>query len=93
MSVSLANTVDLAQAKEMVNATVETFGKVDIIVNNAGITRDKMFHNMDDDMFEFVLDVNLKTAFHTTLAAMPYLRDVAKAEIAGERQGQSTTAR
>ena len=34
------------------------------------------------DLLDFVLDVNLKTGFHTTLAAMPYLREVAKAEIA-----------
>ncbi|HVF18898.1 MAG TPA: SDR family NAD(P)-dependent oxidoreductase [Mycobacteriales bacterium] len=80
-SVSLANTVDLAAAKEMVEATVKTFGKLDIVVNNAGITRDKTFHNMDDEMFDLVMDVNLKTAFHTTLAAMPYLREVAKAEL------------
>jgi 3-oxoacyl-[acyl-carrier protein] reductase len=81
VSVSVTNTVDLAAAKEMVQATVETFGKLDIVVNNAGITRDKMFHSMDDAMFDLVIDVNLKTAFHTTLAAMPYLREVAKDEI------------
>ncbi|MFN2625259.1 MAG: SDR family NAD(P)-dependent oxidoreductase [Mycobacteriales bacterium] len=81
VSVSLANTVELAAAKEMVEATVNTFGKLDIVVNNAGITRDKTFHNMDDQLFDLVLDVNLRTAFHTTLAAMPYLREVAKAEL------------
>lgn len=81
VSVSVTNTVDLAAAKDMVAATVETFGKLDIVVNNAGITRDKMFHSMDDAMFDLVIDVNLKTAFHTILAAMPYLREVAKDEI------------
>jgi 3-oxoacyl-[acyl-carrier protein] reductase len=62
------------------SATAEQFGKVDIVINNAGITRDKTFHNMDDDIWNFVLDINLKTAFHTSLAAAPYLRDAAKAE-------------
>jgi 3-oxoacyl-[acyl-carrier protein] reductase len=80
--VSLANTVEPAAARELVAAAVERFGKLDIVVNNAGITRDKMFHTMSEETFDFVLDVNLKTAFHTTQAAMPYLRDVAKAEIA-----------
>ncbi|MGZ4617222.1 MAG: SDR family NAD(P)-dependent oxidoreductase [Frankiaceae bacterium] len=80
-AVSLANTVDLAASKEMVEATVGEFGKLDIIVNNAGITRDRMFHNMDDEIFDLVIDVNLKTAFHVVLAAMPYMREVAKAEI------------
>jgi 3-oxoacyl-[acyl-carrier protein] reductase len=78
---SLANTVDFAAAKEMVEATVKEHGKLDIVVNNAGITRDKTFHNLDDELFDFVLDVNLKTAFHTTLAAMPYMREVAKKEL------------
>ena len=81
-AVRVADTVQLAAARELVADTVAEFGKLDIVVNNAGITRDKTFHNMTDEMFDFVLDVNLKTGFHTTLAAMPYLRDVAKAEIA-----------
>jgi 3-oxoacyl-[acyl-carrier protein] reductase len=80
-SVSLANTVHLTAARDMVRQTVEALGKLDIVVNNAGITRDKMFHNLDDETFDLVLDVNLRTAFHTTLAAMPYLREVAKAEL------------
>ena len=80
VSVSTSNTVELAEAKEMVSATVETFGQLDIVVNNAGITRDKTFHNMEDSLWDTVIDVNLKTAYHTNLAAMPYLREVAKAE-------------
>jgi len=83
-SVSLANTVDLGAARELVEAAVGEHGKLDIVINNAGITRDKMFHNMDDELFDTVLDVNLKTAFHTTRAAMPYLREVAKAELAAD---------
>ncbi len=50
-------------------------------MNNAGTSRDKMFHRMDDELLGFVLNVNLKTAFHTTLAAMPYMREVAKLEL------------
>lgn len=81
-AVHCGNTVELAGAQELVAATVAEFGKLDIVVNNAGITRDKMFHNLDDDTFDFVLDVNLRTGYHTTRAAMPYMRGVAKAEIA-----------
>jgi 3-oxoacyl-[acyl-carrier protein] reductase len=79
--VSLTNTVDLAAAKEMVALTVSTYGKLDIVINNAGITRDKTFHNMTDELFDVVLDANLRTMFHTNLAAMPALRDSAKQEI------------
>jgi 3-oxoacyl-[acyl-carrier protein] reductase len=84
--VSTHNTVDLGAAREMMSDAAQEFGKVDILVNNAGITRDKTFHNLDDDLWDFVIDVNLKTAFHCALAAMPYMRDAAKREM-GE-QGQ-----
>ena len=84
--VSTDNTVDLDQARQMMSKAAEAFGSVDILVNNAGITRDKTFHNLDDDIWDFVLDVNLKTAYHSTLAAMPYMRDAAKKEMA--EQGQ-----
>ncbi|HCO01806.1 MAG TPA: 3-oxoacyl-ACP reductase, partial [Actinobacteria bacterium] len=50
----------------------------------AGITRDKTFHNMDDETWDFVLNINLKTALHTTQAAMPYLRETAKQEMKSE---------
>ena len=80
-SVSLADTVDLAAARQLADAAVAEHGKLDILINNAGITRDRMFHNLDDDLFDLVLDVNLKTAVHATQAAMPHMREVAKTEI------------
>jgi len=82
--VSTHDTVDLDQAREMVDGATDRFGKLDIVVNNAGITRDRTFHNLDEETWDLVLDVNLKTAFHTTLAAMPHLRGAAKQEM-GER--------
>jgi 3-oxoacyl-[acyl-carrier protein] reductase len=81
-SVVVADTVDLAEARALVATAVERHGKLDVVVNNAGVTRDRIFHNLDDEIFDLVFDVNVKTGFHTTLAAMPYLREVAKAEIA-----------
>jgi len=77
-----ANTVEIAAAEQLVADAVAEFGQLDIVVNNAGTTRDKMFHGLDDGLFDFVLDTNLRTAYHTTLAAMPQLREVAKREIA-----------
>jgi 3-oxoacyl-[acyl-carrier protein] reductase len=79
--VSVHNTIELEQAKQMADAAANEFGGIDILVNNAGITRDKTFHNLDDELWDFVIDVNLKTAFHSTLAAMPYMRDAAKREM------------
>ncbi len=77
-----ANTVALDQAHVLAAAAIEAFGKIDIVVNNAGTTRDRMFHAMTDADFDFAMDANFRTAHHTTLAAMPYMREVAKAEIA-----------
>jgi 3-oxoacyl-[acyl-carrier protein] reductase len=78
---SADNTVNLDEARRMMDAAAAEFGKIDIVVNNAGITRDRMFHTMDDETWDFVLDINLRTAFHTTQAAMPYLREAAKKEM------------
>ena len=76
------DTVDLEQARALVDRAAGEFGRIDIVVNNAGITRDKTFHTLDDGLWDVVLDANLRTAFHTTLAAMPHLRDAAKREMA-----------
>ena len=81
VQVSTHNTVELDQAHAMVNAAIEEFGHLDILVNNAGITRDKTFHNLDDEIWDFVLDVNLKTAFHSSLAAVQHMRAKAKEEM------------
>lgn len=81
-AVAVGNTAEMTIAEDVVAVAGEQFGKLDIVVNNAGTTRDKMFHGLTDDLFDIVLDANLRTAYHTTLAAMPYLRDVAKAEMA-----------
>jgi 3-oxoacyl-[acyl-carrier protein] reductase len=66
----------------MVDAAVNEFGRVDILTNNAGITRDKTFHNMTDDIWDVGIKVNLYTAYHSTYACMPYMREVAKKELA-----------
>jgi 3-oxoacyl-[acyl-carrier protein] reductase len=81
-AIGIFDTVDFAQAQALVALAVETFGQLDIVVNNAGLTRDRMFHRLEDTQFSLVFDVNFRTGFHTTSAAMPHLRDVAKAEIA-----------
>jgi len=78
--VAIENTVELDAAQRMVGVAITEFGKLDILVNNAGITRDKTFHNMTPEIWDLGIKVNLYTAYHSALAAMPYLRDVAKKE-------------
>ena len=80
-SASLHNTVEAAQAEDLVQTTIGQYGKVDVVINNAGTTRDKTFHNLDDELFDFVFDVNFKTAFHVTHAAVKHMRAAGKAEL------------
>jgi len=52
---------------------IKTYGQIDILVNNAGITRDAMTHKMTDDMWNLVLDVNLKGVFNMTRLIGPQM--------------------
>ncbi len=79
-SVRVGDPTDLAFARALMDSTAEEHGGLDILVNNAGMTRDRMFHNLDDEQWDLVLDVNLRTAFHCTLAAMSHMREAAKRE-------------
>jgi NAD(P)-dependent dehydrogenase (short-subunit alcohol dehydrogenase family) len=59
----------------IVATALEAFGRIDIVVNNAGILRDKAFHNLTPDLVDAVIDVHLKGAFNVTTAAWPHLRE------------------
>ncbi|KAM0197628.1 hypothetical protein ACHAPA_002715 [Fusarium lateritium] len=58
--------------EKVVKAAIDAFGRVDIIVNNAGILRDKAFSNMNDDLWDPVLNVHLRGTYKVTKAAWPY---------------------
>lgn len=59
----------------IVQSAIDTFGRIDIVVNNAGILRDKSFHNMDPELMNPVFDVHLKGAFHVTKPAWIHMRE------------------
>ena len=59
----------------IVGTALDHFGRVDIVVNNAGILRDKTFHNMTPDLLNPVLDVHLKGAFYVTRPAWIKMRE------------------
>jgi NAD(P)-dependent dehydrogenase (short-subunit alcohol dehydrogenase family) len=59
----------------IVQTALDAFGRVDIVINNAGILRDKAFHNMEPDLLNPVLDVHLKGAFHVTKPAWVRMRE------------------
>ena len=59
----------------IVQSAIDAFGKVDILINNAGILRDKAFHNMTPELLNPVLDVHLKGAFYVTQPAFVRMRE------------------
>jgi 3-oxoacyl-[acyl-carrier protein] reductase len=66
-------TVDIARreaVRDMVAQVREQFGRIDVLVNNAGITRDARLQNMTVEQFEQVIDVNLRGVFHATQAVL-----------------------
>jgi NAD(P)-dependent dehydrogenase (short-subunit alcohol dehydrogenase family) len=66
---------EAAGAQRMVNLAVERFGRIDCVVNNAGILRDRIFHKMSFDDFDSVLKVHLYGAFHTSKAAALHFKE------------------
>jgi 3-oxoacyl-[acyl-carrier protein] reductase len=60
---------DFAAAEQLINSVVEDFGKLDILVNNAGITKDNLLMRMNEEMWDTVINVNLKSCFNTVKAA------------------------
>ncbi|HQY15441.1 MAG TPA: SDR family NAD(P)-dependent oxidoreductase, partial [Ilumatobacteraceae bacterium] len=59
----------------IVQTALDAYGKVDVVINNAGILRDKSFHNMTPDLLNPVLDVHLKGAFYVTQPAWVVMRE------------------
>ena len=75
-AVADTNSVATAEGGEaIVRSALDAFGTVDIVINNAGILRDKAFHNMDESLVDPVFDVHLKGAFNVTGPAFRVMRD------------------
>ena len=75
---ALADTHSVATpegGEALINAAVDEWGQVDILINNAGILRDKAFHNLTPELLEGVLDVHLKGAFYVTRPAWVKMRE------------------
>ena len=79
---AVANGDDVADwegAQRLVNTAIETFGRLDVLVNNAGILRDRMLFNMNEDEWDAVIRVHLKGTFAPTRWAAAYWREQHKA--------------
>lgn len=72
---------DPAFPAQLMKATVDHFGKINVLVNNAGYTWDGMLHKMSDEQWQAILDVHTGAPFRMIRALAPYMREPAKAEI------------
>jgi 3-oxoacyl-[acyl-carrier protein] reductase len=70
---------------QLVQKAVDEFGRIDIIVNNAGYTWDGVAHKMSDEQFQAMLEIHTVVPFRIIRAAAPHIREPAKAE---REQGQ-----
>jgi NAD(P)-dependent dehydrogenase (short-subunit alcohol dehydrogenase family) len=61
-------------AHEIVQAAIDTYGRIDGLVNNAGVVHDAIFHKMTEDTFDTVLKINLKGSFNMSRACAPHFR-------------------
>lgn len=73
--------------KAIVQTALDTFGHIDIVVNNAGILRDAAFKNMGPEQLDPVIDVHLKGAFNVTHPAWQHMRDQAYGRIINTSSG------
>ena len=69
------NVADSEQVKAAVEQVLAAFGQIDVLVNNAGITRDRIFHKMSDEEWHSVIDVNLNGVFNTCKFVVPMMRE------------------
>ncbi len=75
---AVANTGSVAErkdAEEMMKLAMDAFGRIDIVVNNAGILRDTIFHKMSEPDWDSVISVHLKGAFNMSRSAATYFRE------------------
>jgi 3-oxoacyl-(acyl-carrier-protein) reductase len=70
-----ANIADMREAEQLADKAVEKFGRIDVWINNAGITRDALIHKMTEENWNDVINVNLKGTFNCCKAAAKYMME------------------
>ena len=69
------NVADSDMVKAAVEETVAKFGRIDVLINNAGVTRDRIFHKMTDEEWHTVIDINLNGVYNLCKFVVPMMRD------------------
>lgn len=69
----VSNAADFNDSKRVIDEIIKDFSMIDILVNNAGITRDTLLMRMNEEDWDAVIAVNLKSVFNLTKALIPYM--------------------
>ena len=72
---AVANYDSVTDGDKIIQTAMDSFGKIDVVINNAGILRDKTFHKMEERAWDLIYDVHVRGAFKVSHAAWPYMRD------------------
>ena len=75
------NVTDRQNIDQVVAVVIEKYGRIDVLINNAGITKDARLVNMTEAQFDAVIDVNLKGVFNCTQAVVPHMLKAGKGSI------------
>jgi multifunctional beta-oxidation protein len=71
----VANYDSVEHGEKIVKTAIDAFGRVDVLINNAGILRDRSFPKMTDEDWDLIMKVHLRGAFTTARACWPHFRD------------------
>ncbi len=73
VAVYQADIADGRQVHQLVDRTLEIFGGIDVLVNNAGISQQKLFTDITEAEWDMMMDVNMKAMFHSCQAVLPHM--------------------
>lgn len=72
---AIANYDSVTEGEQIIKTALDAYGKIDVLVNNAGILRDTAFHKMTDENWDIIYDVHVRGAYSPTKAAWNLMRD------------------
>jgi multifunctional beta-oxidation protein len=71
---AVANYNNVNQGEKIIQTAINSFGRIDVLINNAGILRDISFRNMTDTDWDLIMDVHVRGAYKCARAAWPYFK-------------------